>query len=693
MEQQIDEEELHFFLPDLDELTRDTTAALTRAEEERRGLANPSPTSTAATTIWGAQLPPPPPGFDKQEFFAKKRKIANDWSRLLGELNVEAYFPSVMEAIDACSAVNLTFEELNLAEFAFALSETDCPETVRKLLIRRLHSLRHPPSLSATGGDLPSFGESLKPTASTTSTAHLLPDGSEDVQPPVKLFLQTSPTSDSSSESVISGENAAEDVSVASSKHSSPRIQLETESVEDGDVKQAAMTSEENVGLSESSVAQAGQEAGSSLTGLHVVEEAPSKPVVEDGEAKKPVDTSERLDVTRSRGARGKSPSKDKIATSESDAQTPPVMQNAEEDTGVRNGGATEAEPQEISVEHEPSLSPPAEDLTLNTSAESQNSTSEVIKQPRVSISDDGLHRARKDSSQHRGSFSSQAKDDDDNYGNNRIRSRSHSHQSPADHQRKRKAKKKGGKRASFDHNRSPILSNHGSSSSSSTVSSTHGSPRQVHGTAASSSEKLVRSNAFSSFLSTLSWLKLKRLGENTLVEIEQMLNEVYRILRTCGREVAWIMGFIFFFPEIVKYTIGTYAPSWASVCLFYAFLIQVLCTEHLHEGPGGETKTSFFRKAVPLAFLLDGVSHPSLLLGFDRYELLITANLLLSIKLVHKLNPAIMLSAAMQVLFPLLARDVVCNGGLGGSLPCHVTMLYVQAVMGVCCVLLSREQ
>jgi hypothetical protein len=77
------------------------------------------------------------------------------------------------------------------------------------------------------------------------------------------------------------------------------------------------------------------------------------------------------------------------------------------------------------------------------------------------------------------------------------------------------------------------------------------------------------------------------------------------------NRHIGFCFVFMYAFPFLVQYVIP-WAPPWAPVCLWYAFLVQLFCTN----GPTAMVTT--FRIILPLFFLIEGVSHHSFLLDLN---------------------------------------------------------------------------
>lgn len=103
----------------------------------------------------------------------------------------------------------------------------------------------------------------------------------------------------------------------------------------------------------------------------------------------------------------------------------------------------------------------------------------------------------------------------------------------------------------------------------------------------------------------------------------------------TADHHVAFCFSFVYCFPFIVSLC-ASWAPPWwvallfqivfnkichayslrklfrASVCLWYAFLVQLFCIQ------GRKTMVMMSRRILPLIFLIEGVSHHSFVLDLN---------------------------------------------------------------------------
>ncbi|KAK1941285.1 hypothetical protein P3T76_007151 [Phytophthora citrophthora] len=109
-------------------------------------------------------------------------------------------------------------------------------------------------------------------------------------------------------------------------------------------------------------------------------------------------------------------------------------------------------------------------------------------------------------------------------------------------------------------------------------------------------------------------------------------------------RHIGFCFAFLYGFPFLVQY-VFPWAPPWAPVCLWYAFLVQLFCTN----GPTAMVTT--FRVILPLVFLVEGISHHSFLLDFNGAELLLTSFIISALKTSNLCSPVFFLSLATQCL------------------------------------------
>ncbi|RQM30199.1 hypothetical protein B5M09_000293 [Aphanomyces astaci] len=110
------------------------------------------------------------------------------------------------------------------------------------------------------------------------------------------------------------------------------------------------------------------------------------------------------------------------------------------------------------------------------------------------------------------------------------------------------------------------------------------------------------------------------------------------------NRNIASCFAFLYLFPLLVQYVIP-WAPPWAPVCLWYAFLVQLFCTQ------GSTAMVATFRILLPLVFLVEGVSHHSFLLDLNGAELLLISFILSAVKTGNLYSPVFFLSMSLQVL------------------------------------------
>ncbi|CAI5735546.1 unnamed protein product [Hyaloperonospora brassicae] len=107
---------------------------------------------------------------------------------------------------------------------------------------------------------------------------------------------------------------------------------------------------------------------------------------------------------------------------------------------------------------------------------------------------------------------------------------------------------------------------------------------------------------------------------------------------------IGFSFAFLYGFPYLVQH-VFPWAPPWAPVCLWYAFLVQLFCTN----GPTAIVTT--FRVIIPLVFLIEGISHHSFLLDLNGAELLLTSFIISALKTSSLCSPIFFLSLATQCL------------------------------------------
>ncbi|EQC36258.1 hypothetical protein SDRG_06363 [Saprolegnia diclina VS20] len=110
------------------------------------------------------------------------------------------------------------------------------------------------------------------------------------------------------------------------------------------------------------------------------------------------------------------------------------------------------------------------------------------------------------------------------------------------------------------------------------------------------------------------------------------------------NRNIGSCFAFLYLFPLLVQYVIP-WAPPWAPVCLWYAFLVQLFCTQ------GSTAMVATFRILLPLVFLVEGVSHHSFLLDLNGAELLLISFILSALKTGNMCSPVFFLSLSVQCL------------------------------------------
>ncbi|CAH0518579.1 unnamed protein product [Peronospora belbahrii] len=118
---------------------------------------------------------------------------------------------------------------------------------------------------------------------------------------------------------------------------------------------------------------------------------------------------------------------------------------------------------------------------------------------------------------------------------------------------------------------------------------------------------------------------------------------DAFRVIYT-HHHIGFCFAFLYGFPFLVQY-VFPWAPPWAPVCLWYAFLVQLFCTN------GSTAMVTTFRVILPLVFLIEGISHHSFLLDFNGAELLLTSFIISALKTSNLCSPIFFLSLASQCL------------------------------------------
>jgi len=131
------------------------------------------------------------------------------------------------------------------------------------------------------------------------------------------------------------------------------------------------------------------------------------------------------------------------------------------------------------------------------------------------------------------------------------------------------------------------------------------------------------------------------------------------------NRHIACSFVFLFSFPYLVSFVIP-WAPTWAPVCLWYAFLVQLFCIS------GPKSLVSAFRLLLPLSLLMEGVSHHSFLLDLNGGELLLISFALSALKTCNVYNPLFFFSFGIQTL----------SAVFGGS---HFVIQWCQLIFALC--------
>ena len=120
---------------------------------------------------------------------------------------------------------------------------------------------------------------------------------------------------------------------------------------------------------------------------------------------------------------------------------------------------------------------------------------------------------------------------------------------------------------------------------------------------------------------------------------------------------------FLYLFPSMVG-VVFAWAPPWGAVCLWYTFLVQCFWPSKrggsavAGGGDGHVTNSRWAKLLLPLAFLLEGVSHKSFLLGLTGGERLVIAYVISSL----------MTEVKTMLFFLVFATQVLMSAFLGGS-------------------------
>ncbi|TDH68871.1 hypothetical protein CCR75_004178 [Bremia lactucae] len=109
-------------------------------------------------------------------------------------------------------------------------------------------------------------------------------------------------------------------------------------------------------------------------------------------------------------------------------------------------------------------------------------------------------------------------------------------------------------------------------------------------------------------------------------------------------RHIGICFAIVYGYPLLIQY-VFSWAPPWVPVCLWYAFLVQLFCTN----GPTAMVTAS--RVLLPLVFLIKGLAHHSFLLDLNGSELLLISFIVLALKTRKFCNLIFFLSLATQPL------------------------------------------
>jgi hypothetical protein len=110
---------------------------------------------------------------------------------------------------------------------------------------------------------------------------------------------------------------------------------------------------------------------------------------------------------------------------------------------------------------------------------------------------------------------------------------------------------------------------------------------------------------------------------------------------------LVYCFGFCYVFPYVTDY-ITYWAPPWAAPCLWFVFLMQVLCMQ------GPPQLVMVLRVTLPLLFLTRGVSQNSILVGLNGSERLVVAFLLSSFKTQEYYRPGFILALSLSIIISL---------------------------------------
>jgi hypothetical protein len=150
-----------------------------------------------------------------------------------------------------------------------------------------------------------------------------------------------------------------------------------------------------------------------------------------------------------------------------------------------------------------------------------------------------------------------------------------------------------------------------------------------------------------------------------SLLSVVLRMHESALFAFSMNRHVACSHTFLFSFPYLVNFVLP-WAPAWAPVCLWYAFLVQLFCIS------GSQSLVSTFRLLLPLSLLMEGVSHHSFLLDLNGGELLLISFALSALKTCNVYNPIFFFSFGVQIL----------SAVFGGS---YFIMQWCQLVFSLC--------
>ncbi len=144
---------------------------------------------------------------------------------------------------------------------------------------------------------------------------------------------------------------------------------------------------------------------------------------------------------------------------------------------------------------------------------------------------------------------------------------------------------------------------------------------------------------------------------KSLIADIREFVIDIHRTALSClKRDTSIPFCFIYvrLFPIIIEAILPRY-PPWGPVCLWYAFLFQFLTASGV-----SEIRSTFFYLAIPISFVLEGVSNVSFLLDLTGSELLIVAYILVMLRTQATPTVISLLSFSAQVFWAAAAGDSI---------------------------------